>query len=32
MVELNFLALEKAVLRYILGSMWTAEDCFLRNG
>lgn len=28
MVELQFLALGKAVLRYILGIMWTAEDQF----
>lgn len=31
MVELKFLALGKAVLRYILGSLWTAEDDFLRK-
>lgn len=31
MVELKFLALGKAVLRYILGSMWTAEDDYFKE-
>lgn len=31
LVELEFLALGKAVLRYVLGGMWTAGDYFLRK-